>query len=401
MRRPALWVGVLVVLGHCLVGIGLLAGLVTSLHTKAAERIEPGNVTLWHLPNGAIQPQAAVDSKGAVHVIYFKNGSTDGAGDLYYIRMNPGQATATEPIRVNSQKDSAGSIGTVRTAHLAIGEGDRVHVAWNGLGPKGANGYPVTYEAYTRLNSAGTAFEPQRDLITWAKGLDGGGSVAADRSGNVYVVWHALANAKDETGRAVYVARSTDNGTNFSKEIVANPDPTGACGCCGLRAFVDRNGLLYVLYRTATDKVERDTALLLSRDKGRTFAEKRLHPWKINSCPMSTYAMTNGTSGVAAAWETEGHVFTSTINPQDLSITSPQQAPGSSQKHPTIAVAPSGQTLVAWTEGTGWQRGGALVWEVMDKEGTPVAKGRKPDAIPVWGLPSAYAKPDGTFVIVY
>jgi hypothetical protein len=396
-----MWIGGLVVLGHCIAGVGLLAALVTSFRTKAAVRAEPGNVTLWHLPNGGIQPQATVDSKGVVHVIYFKNGSTDGVGDLYYIRMNPGQTTASEPIRVNSQKDTAGSIGTVRAAHLAIGEGDRVHVVWNGLGPKGPNGYPTTYQAYTRMNSAGTAFEPQRDLITWAKGLDGGGSVAADKAGNVYVVWHAMANAKDETGRAVYVARSADNGASFSKEILANPDPTGACGCCELRAFVDRNGLLYVLYRTATNKVERDTALLLSRDKGRTFAEQRLHPWKINSCPMSTYAMTDGASGVAAAWETEGHVFSSIINPSDLSITSPLQVPGSSQKHPSITVAPNGQTLVAWAEGTGWQRGGALVWQVLGKDGAPISGGRKADAIPIWGLPSAYTKPDGTFVIVY
>jgi len=33
---------------------------------------------------------------------------------------------------------------------------------------------------YTRLNDAGTAFEAERDLITVARGLDGGGSVAAD-----------------------------------------------------------------------------------------------------------------------------------------------------------------------------------------------------------------------------
>jgi hypothetical protein len=362
---------------------------------------ETSRVTLWHLPGGAIQPQAAVDSHGVVHIIYFKNGASEGAGDLYYIRLGPGQTNASEPVRVNRQKDTAGSVGTVRTAQLAIGQGDRVHVVWNGLGPKGANGYPTTYQAYTRLNAAGTAFEPQRNLITWAKGLDGGGSVAADSEGDVYVTWHAMANAKDEAGRAVFVVRSTDNGATFSKEKQANPEPTGACGCCGMRAFVDSKGVLYVLYRTATNFVDRDTTLLLSRDKGETFAMKRLHRWNINACPMSTYSMTEDTSGVVAAWETAGRVYTGTINATDLTVSSPVQAPGSSQKHPFVTANKSGQTVLAWTEGTGWQRGGTLVWQLLDKEGTPIATGKKVDAIPVWGLPTAYSKPDGTFVIVY
>lgn len=368
---------------------------------RAAKGAEPGNVALWHLPGGAIQPQVAVDSKGVAHVLYFKNGPSEGSGDLYYVRRAPGATSATAPIRVNSEPNTAGSIGTVRTAQIAIGKGDRVHVVWNGLGPKGANGYPTTYQAYTRLNAAGTAFEPQRNLITWAKGLDGGGSVAADRNGNVYVTWHAMGNAKDETGRGVFLARSTDNGAAFSRETQANPEPTGACACCGMRAFVDSKGVLYVLYRTATNKVERDTALLVSRDNGRTFAEKRLHPWNINACPMSTYAMAENGTGVLAAWETSGRVFSGMIDPVDLRVATPIEAPGSNQKHPSIATAADGSTLLAWTEGTGWQRGGALAWQVVDKNGTVVSSGRKADAVPVWGLPSAYAGRDGGFVIVY
>ena len=40
---------------------------------------------------------------------------------------------------------------------------------------------------YTRLNDQGTAFEPQRNLMLRTFGLDGGGTVAADAAGNVYV----------------------------------------------------------------------------------------------------------------------------------------------------------------------------------------------------------------------
>lgn len=358
-------------------------------------------VSFWRLPAGSIQPQAVTDSNGDVHLIYYRSGPADGSGNLYYTKLARGQTVASPPVRVNSQENSAGCIGTVRTAHIAIGKGNRAHVVWNGLGPKGANGYAVAYQAYTRLNNAGTAFEPQRNLITWAQGVDGGGSVAADSTGNVYVAWHALANAKDEAGRAVFVSSSNDEGATFSKERQANPEPTGACGCCGLRALVDGSGDLYILYRSATNSVDRDTMLLVSRDKGKSFTQKRLDSWKINACPMSTYALAESRTGMLAAWETSGHVYWNTINSTGLTDSAPRQASGSSQKHPSIAAGPNGQTLLVWTEGTGWQRGGTLAWQVLDKDGTPVTAGRKADSIPVWGLPSAYSKPDGTFVIVY
>ena len=40
------------------------------------------------------------------------------------------------------------------------------------------------------LSDEGSAFEPQRNVMQFAEGLDGGGSVAADVQGNVYVAWH-------------------------------------------------------------------------------------------------------------------------------------------------------------------------------------------------------------------
>ena len=70
-----------------------------------------------------------------------------------------------------------------------------------------------------------------------------------------------------------------------------------------------------------------------------------------------------------------------------------------------IAVASAtnakGEVLLAWTEGTGWPKGGALAWQVFDKESRPTdAKGRI-DGVPIWSLPTAYAQPDDRFVIVY
>ncbi|HLJ53707.1 MAG TPA: sialidase family protein [Chthonomonadaceae bacterium] len=375
-----------------------LAGAATG---RAVPHADSDAVSFWKLPAGAIQPQAVVDARGVAHVIYFVQGGVDGVGDLYYVRRAPGERETSKPIRVNSVRDSAGSIGTVRTAQIAVGRPGHVFVVWNGLGPKAPNGFPVAYEAYARLNSAGTAFEPQRDLITWAKGLDGGGSVAADREGRVYVAWHALAGAKDEAGRAVYVSRSDDDGETFAREVRAISDPTGACGCCGMKAMVDSRGALYLLYRTATNRTERDTALLVSTDQGRTFRLRRIDPWHIDTCPMSTYSMAPGPAGVTASWETAGHVRTASVRPDSLAVSAFRETPGAGQKHPFVAVAPDGRTLIVWTEGTGWQRGGALAWQIVSTDGKIETGGRKDGAIPVWGLATAYAGPDSRFTILY
>lgn len=379
--------------------------LLTTLALPCCLRIPAGraqavsSVTLMRLASGGIQPQAVQDSQGRVHVIYFQGDPS--AGNLYYVRFAPDANSNVTPLRVNSVPNSAGAMGTVRTAQIAIGKGDRVHVVWNGLGPKGENGYPTAYQAYTRLNDAGTAFEPQRNLTTWAKGLDGGGSVAADRAGNVYVLWHALAGAKNEAGRAVFLAQSRDNGMTFGREKQANPEETGACGCCGMRAFVDSQGILYALYRAAGANVNRDTMLLVSRDKGATFQEKRLHPWNLNACPMSTYTLAENEGQILAAWETRDHVFYSTINPADLSVSTPVSVAGEAQKHPALIPGPNGKTLLVWTEGTGWQRGGGLAWQVLTRNVTTAPPARKPDVVPVWGLASAYAQANGKFVIFY
>ena len=377
-----------------LMGVVGLSGM--AKRANAVPDTATASATIMVTPEGGIQPQAIVDSKGRVHVLYFKG--EPAGGDLYYTRLTPG-SSGTPPIRVNSEAHSAGAIGTVRAAQIVVGKDDRVHVVWNGLGPKNPNGYPAAYQAYTRLNDAGTAFEPQRNLTTWAKGLDGGGSVAADKAGNVYVFWHAMANAKDESGRAVFVARSSDNGKTFARETQANPETTGACACCGMKALADSKGNVYVLYRAAGENVNRDTLLLASHDKGATFQQTRLDRWKINACPMSTYALAENAGQVWAAWENAGHICYGIVDPATLVVSAPKSVAGDKQKHPFLTGGANGQMLLAWTEGTGWQQGGALAYTTLSNANAPAGTSKLAGMIPVWGLPTAYPTANG-FVVM-
>lgn len=391
------------VLRSAIVMIGLL--LVVTVTTAAAEP----EVRLLRTPNQGIQPQAVVDARGVVYLIDYKGDAA--AGDVYYMRSDDGGVTFSKPMRVNSRPGSAVAMGTIRGPHMALGRNGRVHVSWNGsatTAPPGDQTHFATPMFYSRINDTRTAFEPQRNLMTETGALDGGGSVAANSAGNVYVVWHGLHQGEPtgEKHRGVWIARSSDDGETFSPERRADDQAMGACGCCGMAAAVDREGRLLLMYRTAPRIDERDMRLLVSRDHGRTFHGMPIDPWKSAQCPMSTSAISLGRTHTWIAWETEQHVYMRRINPVDLDgpphevrIAAPSRR---NAKHPSLAVNDQGQVLLVWTEGTGWNRGGAVAWQVYDADGKPIAgcSGRV-DGLPVWSYATAFARPGHSFAIVY
>ncbi|GDY24022.1 hypothetical protein LBMAG56_53690 [Verrucomicrobiota bacterium] len=360
----------------------------------------PAAVRLQRVPKGGLQPQSVTAADGTVHLIYLKGDPA--AADIFYVRLAPGEERFSAPLRVNSQPGSAIAIGTIRGPQLALGRAGRMHVAWNGSNtaqPKPARGTPMLY---TRLDDAGTAFEPQRSLITHAAGLDGGGAVAADASGNVYVLWHApgTPESKGENFRAVFVAHSVDDGKTFAPERRAHTTPTGACGCCGMKAYVDPSGALFAVYRSATADGNRDIELLVSRDHGKTFTVGVVDPWSVKQCPMSSATLTGGPGGVLIGWETAGEVSFGLATPSATVSDRKKLSDTRGAKHPVLVTQPTGETLAVWTLGTGWQRGGRLAWQVFDKAGQPTADQGKSDGVPVWGLPAAFAR-NGTFTILY
>jgi hypothetical protein len=376
------------------------AGPVIALEASSAPDVE-----ILKTPDGGLQPQSAVDRHGVIHLVYLYGDPA--AADVAYVRKAPGDKQFSTPIRVNDQPGSAIGLGTVRGAHLALGKGGRVHVAWNGSStaePKTArNSAPMLY---TRLKNDGTGFEPQRNLMRSGSGLDGGGAVAADPLGNVYVTWHAQGQVdgrpiEGEGHRRVWIARSTDDGQTFPPEAAVSPAELGACGCCGLGALADSRGNLYLLYRSAREVVHRDIYLMISKDHGKTFGATCLAPWEIGACPMSTVSLTEAAGRVLVSWETQGQVF---FAPVDMSTLKPGKTisapgPAAKRKHPSIAGNSRGQTLLAWTEGTGWKRGGSIAWQVFDAAGRPVSGKADAAAIPAWDFASA-AGGSGEFLLI-
>jgi hypothetical protein len=150
---------------------------------------------------------------------------------------------------------------------------------------------------------------------------------------------------------------------------------------------------VYVLYRTAKAEIHRDTYLLESRNRGTSFQGKLLDPWQIPGCPMSSMTLLATPRGVVAAWQTEGQVYWGN------KIAAPGDAKG--RKHAVLARNGRGETILVWTEGTGWKKGGNLAWQVFDREGVPAAEKGSLPGVPVWSYAAAWARADGGFSIVY
>ena len=255
---------------------------------------------------------------------------------------------------------------------------------------------------YSRLNDAHTAFELERNVMTRTFGLDGGGTVAADSAGKVYVSWHGKAPgaAEGEAGRQVWVAESSDDGKTFAAERLAWSQPTGSCGCCGMAMFADAKGTVRVLYRSATENVHRDIYLLTSLNPSRGFEGRKLHPWEVNACPVSSMAFAEAAGKVEGAWETGGQVYFADLTRANaVPMSAPEEGKG--RKHPRIAITPGGETLMIWTEGTSWARGGSLVWQLYDSSGKLIGDKDVLAGVPVWSFGAVAAKKAGGFVVIY
>jgi hypothetical protein len=117
---------------------------------------------------------------------------------------------------------------------------------------------------------------------------------------------------------------------------------------------------------------------------------------------MSTFALTQDGSALAAAWETEQQIYYSRLNPGTRTFSAPVAMDGPpGRKHPSVATNAAGMTLVSWAEGTGWARGGTLAWEAIDRSGKSLAARSNAAPVPVWGLVSVVARQDGSFLILH
>lgn len=375
--------------------VSLLSAALLSCTAHAVE------VSVSNTPGEGLQPRLLMDAKGALHALWY-SGDAKG-GDVFHATRNSDKKTWSKPVRVNSEPGSAIAAGTIRGAQAVLGRDGFIHVVWNGSNaklPKGSH-MPLLY---TRSIDGGRSFETQR-VVSGNWPMDGGGAVAADGAGHVHLFWHAgnPEMKRGEIARRIFIRSSDDDGREFAAERVISPEGLGVCACCAMQAVASNDGNgVYVLFRSAYDEGKsRHIISLVSHDGGKSFANAIVDKWTVAGCPMSSMALVESPRGVIGAWETAGQVyfgvFDGAANAPAKHI-SPKGG-GAGRKHPVLAVSSTGEILLTWTEGTGWQKGGSLAWEIFDKDLKPENSRGNAPGIPVWSFAGAAATPDGFVVL--
>lgn len=368
----------------------ILGTLLLARGTLAAD------VRLQRVPESGLQPDAVIDSQGRVHLIYLAGDPKK--SDIHYVQRSSPTAPWSEPVRVNSQTGSAVAIGTVRGPRLVLAGPDSVAVVWNGSSiaePKTESGAPLLWT----IRHGTTAFQPQQNLLGSLAHLDGGAAIASDGRGRIWIVAHA-AHSKESTSeaaRGVFVWETSDFGKTMSSARRIDTPARGACACCALTVGFREPNEVIVLYRAATDGSERGLIELVSTNGGAQFASHPLDIWTLNECPMTTTRL--DADARCGAWSTRGVIQLAPLSSRGPAVA--VSAPGARANHPVVVAGASGEHLVAWTEGTGWQKGGTLAWVQVDALGQPRGTVGRQIGVPVWGSLAAVREADGSYTVFY
>lgn len=315
-----------------------------------ASSLAAGEVRVIAPPNQGAVPDAEVDGRGVIHLVYVSGENVD------YVRSENSGRSFTSPVRVNSES------GTVHPAHMfrgpdvAIGRDGMVHVVWY------SNAYQRKLPKeqwgvqYTRWNPVTKAFEPTRNLNHRPSDNY---SLAADSRGNVAVLWMA---------GGMFLTGSRDDGKTFAGELKVSGADT--CECCASRALLGPQATLHGLYRDKTGD-DRDMYLVSLGLDGAGVRRAKLsrQSWHINACPMTGAFLAEASrGGMIGAWEREGQIYFGRLA-SDGKLLAPGEVATPRmeylRKFPAALAASDGTIIVAWKHGR------TLEWQRYDGGGKP------------------------------
>jgi hypothetical protein len=251
------------------------------------------NAVILDTPDGAQQPQLAVDRDSGVHLTF-------GVKDkVLYTGSIDGGATFSEPTEVATLDGLA--LGMRRGPRIAISEHSIVISA---IGSVGEDGDGNLY-AWHSTDDGATWQGPRKvnDVATSAR--EGLHAMAASQNGEFYCVWLDLRNK----GTQIFCSRSNDGGQTWSKNRMVYESPDGTvCECCHPSVAVDASGRVCVMWRNFVGG-NRDMYIATSSDEAESFApavklgEKS---WPLNACPMDGGGLAVSPDGtITTVWRRE------------------------------------------------------------------------------------------------
>jgi hypothetical protein len=352
---------------------------------------EPRAVLLAAGAQSSRDPKLALRASGALYMLAVYG--EQGAAQLGLFVSHDGGDSFEPPIAISEKGARISSHGE-NSPSLAFGSTE-VYALWEQAGPEGGSDL-----MFARSLMFGRKFEkPIRVTDKATPSTNSFSSMAVAPNGHIYAVWldGRDANLNPRGTSSVYIARSTDRGASFSKNIrVAG----GACPCCRPQIAFGSKGEVFVAWRKVFEGDIRDIVVSTSLDGGESFAEPRrvaVDNWRISGCPHSGPAVAVMGRRLYISWFSEGSgadagIRLSWSDDGARTFAKPVIVSGKTldSNHPALSVSEDGKVLLVFAgrdpiDKSGWGRVRPYLVEVS-KTGMP----SEPMAIPSGGRSAAY-----------
>jgi hypothetical protein len=309
-----------------------------------------------------------------------------------------------KPVRVNPEGLFVDSLH--QPPGLALGPGDEVYVSWSSRKPVPEGGLFASDLRLSRSLDGGRTFEghlrvnDDRPISHSFEGL----GVAPD--GTVIVSWIDSRDGASTAG--TYLARITERGSRVEPALKLDGGET--CVCCRVDVAAGPRDTVAVAWRKVFPGSVRDMVVGLSHDGARSFTPAGLvhaDRWKINACPHrgGSVAM-DGRGRVYLAWYTE----TADGQPRMLfagsgdgvRFSAPARlntAAGYIPDQVRLAADPAGRVVIVWEEATAVRRRVMLRYSI-DGGRTLSAPRALSQAIKAYA-PDVAVAPSGDFVVAW
>lgn len=248
-------------------------------------------------PQGARQPQVAIDADGNVHLTFGADES------VFYSCSSDDGATFSRPVKVGKLKSLA--LGMRRGPRIAAST-DSIVISAIGTSGDDEDGNLYTWRS---VDQGSSWQEPLRVNDTDASAREGLHGMAAGPHGEVFCTWLDLRHKSTQ----IFGSRSTDGGATWSPNVRVYESPDGTvCECCHPSVAVDETGRVHVMWRNFLDG-NRDMYLATSLDRGKSFGpavKLGAGAWPLNACPMDGGAVAVAAKGkLVSVWRREHEVF--------------------------------------------------------------------------------------------
>ena len=343
-------------------------------------------------------PAVAVTRDGKTVVAWIAQQGHD--NNLFVAQLG----SASVPVRVNPEGLFADSLH--QPPGLALGPGGEVYVSWSSAKPVPEGGLFASDLRLSRSLDAGRTFEnplrvnEDRPISHSFEGL----GVAPD--GTVIVSW---IDSRDGASTAsTYLARVAERGSRVERTLKLDNGET--CVCCRVDVTAGPGDVVAVAWRKVFPGSIRDMVVGLSRDGARSFASPALvhaDRWKINACPHRGGSVAMDDRGrLYLAWYTEvadGQPRILFAVAGDGSRFGPPSrlntAAGYIPDQVRLAADPAGRVVIVWEEATAVRRRVMLRYSI-DGGRTLSAAQVLSQALKAYA-PDVAMAPSGDFVVAW